>query len=69
MVAVEGADLERQARTIAPLRGKRALKGRTTVYVCERGVCRLPASDPESFLERLREIEEPASPAAGAPGS
>jgi uncharacterized protein YyaL (SSP411 family) len=69
VVAVEGADLERQAQTIAPLRGKRALKGRTTVYVCEGGVCRLPASDPEAFLERLREIEDPAPLAAEESGS
>ncbi|HSM93148.1 MAG TPA: thioredoxin domain-containing protein [Anaeromyxobacteraceae bacterium] len=39
-------------------REKRAAGGRTTAYVCEQGVCRLPAIDPE----KLRAQVEPIRP-------
>lgn len=67
LVANESADLERQARTIRPLQGKRALDGRPTVDDCEPGVGRLPASTPVEFLERLREIDDPRTPDPEAP--
>jgi uncharacterized protein YyaL (SSP411 family) len=63
-VAVEGADLDRQ-RTLIPLvAGKSALRGASTAYVCERGVCALPTSDPEVLgqqLARVRPLPEPPS--------
>jgi hypothetical protein len=45
----------REGEPISPLaEGKRALSGRATAYVCEKGVCRLPASDPEGFERQVR---------------
>jgi uncharacterized protein YyaL (SSP411 family) len=35
------------------LEGKRAIDGTATAYVCERGRCELPTSDPSVFAEQL----------------
>jgi len=32
---------------------KRALDGRSTAYVCERGVCALPTHDPDVVIRQL----------------
>ena len=52
-MAVEGADLAAQARRLPALEGKIARDGMTTAYVCRRGVCRLPSTDPAAFAELL----------------
>jgi uncharacterized protein YyaL (SSP411 family) len=40
--------------TLAPIvEGKRALRGRSTAYVCERGHCQLPTSDPAVLRRQL----------------
>ena len=66
-VAAEGADLTAQARLVPLLQGKLALKGQATAYVCERGVCKLPTSDPQVFARQIRKVE-PLLPAAAAGG-
>ena len=53
-VAVEGADLARQAERGPLLTGKTAIGGRATAYVCKRRVCALPTSDPKVFAAQLR---------------
>jgi uncharacterized protein YyaL (SSP411 family) len=46
------------------VRGKIARAGKTTAYVCEKGVCRLPTDRVEIFGRQLRAT---AKPAAGDP--
>jgi len=53
VAAVEGADLMEQRRLVSLLDQRRALRGRATAYVCERGVCKLPTSDAETFARQL----------------
>ena len=53
-LAVQGGDLEAQARLVPLLRGKVARSGRATAYVCERGLCRLPTTDANVFAEQLQ---------------
>jgi len=60
VVAVAGADQERQARVAPILSGKIAAKGVVTAYVCENGACRLPTSDPEVFASQLAGKATPA---------
>jgi len=52
-VAAEGRDLDEQARLVPLLEGKRANGGRATAYVCERGACKLPTTDPDLFARQL----------------
>ncbi len=43
--------------TLAPLvEGKRALRGRSTAYVCERGHCQLPTGDPVVLRRQLASV-------------
>ena len=53
-VAAE-ADLAQAQQAIPLFEDKRAIGGRTTVYVCEERVCRLPTSDPEQLRGLLEE--------------
>jgi len=45
--------------------GKPARDGRTTAYVCERGVCKLPTTEPDEFRRQLLQKNDlPANPPA-----
>jgi uncharacterized protein YyaL (SSP411 family) len=57
-VATDGKDIKSHARLIPVARGKFAIKGRTTAYVCEKGTCKLPARDPKLFAQQLQEVEQ-----------
>ncbi len=46
----------RQTSEVPWLEAKRALVGRPTAYVCERGRCDLPTSDPGVFASLIRKI-------------
>jgi uncharacterized protein YyaL (SSP411 family) len=56
--AAEGAALAALGPLALFAREKRAAGGRPTAYVCEQGICRLPAIDPE----KLRSQIEPVRP-------
>ncbi|MHC4732575.1 MAG: thioredoxin domain-containing protein [Planctomycetota bacterium] len=64
----EGEQLDRQRELIPLLRGKTAQKGRTTAYVCESGICKLPTPDPAKFAEQLGAVQ-PLERPEGAGGS
>jgi hypothetical protein len=69
VVAAEGRDLEEQEKLVPYLEGKKTLRGKTTAYVCERRVCRLPTTDPAAFGRLLEKVEPlPAPPALETPG-
>jgi uncharacterized protein YyaL (SSP411 family) len=51
-------ELKSHARWIPAAAGKKALMGKTTAYVCEKGVCLLPATDPALFAQQLSEVEK-----------
>ena len=52
-IATEGADLAAQAKVVPIVQDKRALRGLATAFVCSRGVCDLPTSDPAALERRL----------------
>jgi len=51
--AAEGEALERLARLAPVARGRVAVGGQPTAYVCENGACRLPAISPDKLAEQL----------------
>jgi uncharacterized protein YyaL (SSP411 family) len=55
--AAEGPALARLAALAPIARDKRALDGRPTAYVCERGSCRLPVQEPGALAAQLREVK------------
>lgn len=56
-VLEEGEELQRHAGLMPLVNAKRTLKGQPTAYVCEKGICELPTSDPPTFLKQIRVIE------------
>jgi uncharacterized protein YyaL (SSP411 family) len=59
-VAVQGDDLAAQARVVPLLEGKVASGGKATAYVCEKGRCALPTSDPQVFAAQLTAVASPS---------
>jgi uncharacterized protein YyaL (SSP411 family) len=46
-------ELARLAATVPWLADKKALGGKPTAYVCLKGLCKLPARDPETFAKQI----------------
>ena len=55
-VATDGEDIASHARLVPTAKGKTAIRGKTTAYVCENGTCQLPAKDPKLFAQQLSEV-------------
>jgi len=53
-VVTEGKQLHRHEKYLPILEDKRAVKGRTTAYVCAHWVCQLPTTDPVEFARQIR---------------
>jgi uncharacterized protein YyaL (SSP411 family) len=54
-IAGAGAD-EPLVHAFATLEGKKALRGKPTAFVCERGSCRAPTSDPAKLRDQIAKI-------------
>ena len=56
-VVSEGADLAAHSEQVPLVAGKRALRGRTTAYVCENRVCDFPTADPDRFAQQILRVK------------
>jgi uncharacterized protein YyaL (SSP411 family) len=52
-VTSEGEDIDRQKKIIPLVEGKKAIKGKATAYVCKFGVCELPTSNVDTFIQQI----------------
>lgn len=73
-VVTAGDEVDRHGQYIPIVENKKALQGRTTAYVCERWICKLPTTDPTQFARQLAAIRVPSPPVtrmnrAPSPGS
>ncbi len=57
IVLTEGADMQVTSDSVPFVQGKIAIKGKTTAYVCKKGICDLPATDPHTFAQQITAIE------------
>ena len=55
-VVEEGKALKTHDHFIPNAEGKIALNGQGTAYVCEKGICELPATNPETFAKQLATV-------------
>ncbi|MBT3983900.1 MAG: thioredoxin domain-containing protein [Bacteriovoracaceae bacterium] len=51
----EGGPLNKLASTIPLIGGKFAMEGKSTAYVCEKGVCLRPTTDPSIFKAQIEQ--------------
>ena len=54
LAVVEASDVEERAAVVPLVRGKLALGGQATAYVCEQQLCKRPTSDPEVFARQIQ---------------
>jgi uncharacterized protein YyaL (SSP411 family) len=52
----EGPELTALAAVVPLVAEKKAIDGKATAYVCERGVCQLPTSDPDELARQLAKV-------------
>jgi uncharacterized protein YyaL (SSP411 family) len=55
-------EISEQAALVPLVAGKTALRGRSTAYVCARGVCKLPTADPALFARQILQVDPLAAP-------
>ena len=58
VVITEGDEADALAKLVPLAKGKVALEGRPTAYVCEKQVCALPTSDPEVFEKQIARVRK-----------
>jgi uncharacterized protein YyaL (SSP411 family) len=64
LVVPEGRPLRELSKLASLVEGKVAAGGKSTAYVCNRGVCDLPTTDPAVFEKQIRQVDP--LPAAAA---
>lgn len=57
-VVQQGESLNRHAKYLPIIEGKRAIRGNTTAYVCIHGICDLPTSDVDVFAKQIGVLAE-----------
>jgi uncharacterized protein YyaL (SSP411 family) len=62
LAVVSAGEVEKIAELVPVAGGKLAQNGAATAYVCERGVCALPTSDPTVFVKQVAKVEPLPSP-------
>jgi uncharacterized protein YyaL (SSP411 family) len=58
IVTSDGKDAASHAGIIPLLRGKTALHGKTTAFVCESGSCKFPTDDPKVFVKQIGTVKK-----------
>ncbi|MDM8522564.1 thioredoxin domain-containing protein [Desulfococcaceae bacterium HSG8] len=57
IVTSDGKDAALHTGIIPLLRGKKALHGKATAFVCESGSCKFPTDDPMVFVKQIRTVK------------
>jgi len=57
-VVIKGDNLKSHAKVIPLIQGKTPQGGKTTAYVCESGVCKLPTTDPSVFAGQIKTVKK-----------
>ncbi|MBW2609816.1 MAG: thioredoxin domain-containing protein [Deltaproteobacteria bacterium] len=59
IVTSEGKSIEELSGIVPLVKDRIAMGGKTTVYVCEKGTCKLPVNDPGEFASQISQSKLP----------
>ncbi len=57
LVVAHDSEVKEYQDLLLPIKGKKAMKDRSTVYICEEGACQLPTSDVGTLREQLKDVQ------------
>ncbi len=57
LTVVYHSQVENHQELLQPVREKKIINGKTTAYVCEKGICQLPVSELKEFRKNLGKIQ------------
>ena len=57
LTVVSHSQIKERQELLKPVRGKKAVNEKTTVYVCKKGVCQLPVFELKELKRKLKEIQ------------
>ena len=57
MILAHAQDVKENQKLLPALQGKKAINGKTTVYICEKGACQLPAETPAALRAQLQTLQ------------
>ena len=57
LTVVFHSEVEKRQELLFPIKMKKAMNGKTTVYICEKGACQFPSSDLKELRRQLKEIQ------------
>ena len=57
LTVIYQSQVEKQQNLLKPVTRKTARNGKSTVYICEGGVCQFPASDSKELKRQLKQIQ------------
>ncbi len=57
LMVVYQSDVEKYQELLKPISRKKAINGKPTIYICDKGACQLPATDLKTLRSQLKEIQ------------
>ena len=58
LTVVHHSEIRKKQNILQPIKQKKAINGKTTIYICEKGACQLPADNLKELRRQLKEIQD-----------
>ncbi len=56
LTVIHHSQVEKQQELLQPVKNKKAMDGKTTVYICEKGICQLPSFELQELKKQLKNM-------------
>ena len=57
LTVIYQSNVEKYQESLKPISRKKAINGKPTIYICDKGACQLPAADLNTLRDQLKEIQ------------